>query len=289
MLGKGRGLVSLFSCFVSSWVFAAEVPARPPCLSAREFVTIHGFLSDKDRGAIPQDEVARVAAEAAAGCENAAKRFINTFELLSRVNLIGKERVGIARQMALGTDEQAEAFAEIFRAAFLESHLDLDLLTSLRMAKELSLGFSGRTREAAHDFKDIVKFCVSREGLGLSRPVCGEMARRWTKYGEGAASGSMAESARSLWAFLTTEEDGPKLIAGDALKVLDESLTKGPEGYENFRMTYRFAMNAGNPLAERSRAVDLARRVANASLKNTTPPTTEVPISPKGGAAGQRP
>ena len=61
---------------------------------------------------------------------------------------------------------------------FLQNYLDMDLASSLKMARELSLEYRGNPMAAAMDYAKLTEFCVQEKGLDLSKPRCGKLAVR---------------------------------------------------------------------------------------------------------------
>ena len=75
--------IVLFMMFFSSYnLQAAKMIEVYDCKSAREYITIYEYLGKMDELAINDARRKEISSKVSAGCNNAAWRFINVFELL---------------------------------------------------------------------------------------------------------------------------------------------------------------------------------------------------------------
>lgn len=225
---------------MSTSAFGRE-PA-PNCTSAKEFSTSLRYLRAQKDFELPEAEMRRIAKEVSEGCTGAALRFMRTAQLLSRSGVGSKSAVKSAMELSQKTDRETETFLAIFRRAFLAEHLDLDVRSSLSMARSLSIEFEGDILAVRDDFEKILDFCVSGKHLELSKGQCGELAARLARKGQDF-SGGVALSFVSVFEFLTKHAKGPKLGVAPALQKAEAAATSGPAYAENFIQGYLFAIS----------------------------------------------
>jgi hypothetical protein len=233
--------------------------AAKACASAREFVTSLEFLRTHEDLKLPEPEARKVAEKVALGCEGAAGRFIRIATLLVRAGLTGKESLQVALRFADREDREAEAFVSIFKRAFAEEYLDLDLGDAVKVALSLSRDFPGDRDAARKEFERLVEFCVKRQPVGLARPSCGGFAAR-------AASKAIAWNGKGASAFeegydFLVSASGPNLSTPDALTLSESLLEVGPGAFDNFRQAYLYASSEKGLGAGREESLRFARRI----------------------------
>lgn len=226
----------------SAWA-KTETPAYGDrgCTSAREFVVTLEYLRSVKEFALPEAEARRLAEAVAAGCTHAGRRFVLVAQTLLKAGMKGPEALKLASELALRTEGEARAFVGIFRMAFLEDGLDLDMPSSVRMARELSLEFKGEASWAHEDFRRIVEFCVKGRGLDLPRPVCGQLAARIAKKAE-VVNGGIANDFMKAFQFSVDPKIGPGMTTAQALATAEEVALSGPDAVENLIAAYRYAI-----------------------------------------------
>lgn len=242
-----------------------EYWAQFRCPAYKEFVTAYNYLQDQRALQLKTDEAELIAKNVSQGCDGAAKRFIATTDLMLKAQLAGWDAVKLGQEMAVTSDEVAEAFNSIFKTAYLKSYLDLDLRSSLAMARSLSVEFEGNLSQAKKDFKELVSFCVSKENLSLPRPQCGILAAKLAKTSERSEKLSSAESYIELFRFLTDEPQGPRLPAFSARQLAQEVILFSPHAAENFIEGYRFAATRNQKT--RKQQVEFAKTIARNTVK----------------------
>ena len=223
---------------------------------AREFIATYEFLKRQGENepafAAPASQ-RELAEEVSKGCDGAAKRFIHAMLLLERSGVGGADRVRLARSLALTDAAHAELFFAVFSLAFAKDGLDLDLVSSLRMAERLGLtmdgGDSASPKIALKVFRDVTGFCLKttgNRGLDLSRPVCAEiateMAESAARQGESSLGSKFAQSVL----FLSQERGEERLSIAEAVALMRSIAAEaGATGLENFRTALAYAARDG--------------------------------------------
>ncbi len=224
------------------------------CTTTKEYVTTLEYLRAQPDFKIPEEQARILANQVSSGCTGAASRFIRISEVLSRSGVGGKDSVAIGKEFASRTDSQTDAFVSVYRRAFLAEYLDLDLKSSLSLARSLSSEFEGDATEVRTDFEKLVDFCISTKNLDLARPDCATFAARLAREGQAFGGGVSAGYIR-LYEFLTSES-GPRLTTRDALDLAKQIIKTGPTGIDNFMQAYRYAVSPkGLTLGERDALV----------------------------------
>jgi hypothetical protein len=231
------------------------------CSSTREFVATLEFLRSVKEFALPEPEARKVAESIAVGCTHAGRRFIQVAQTLLKAGLGGKDTLKTAQEFAHRTEGEARAFIGIFRLSFLEDGLDLDLLNSIQMARELSVQFVGESVWAYDDFRKIVEFCVRDRGLDLPKAACGQLASRIAKKSE-VANGGVAADFMKIFKFAVDSKNGPGVTTGKALALAEEVAVVGPDAVENFISAYRYAIREKGLGLPADEAFSFARKMA---------------------------
>jgi hypothetical protein len=223
---------------------SSEAPSdskRVDCSSTKEYVTTLEFLRDQKHFAIPDPDSRKIADQVAQGCSGAAQRFIRTTSMLSKARLNTSESVRIGLEFSKRSEIEVQAFSVVFKKAFLEDGLDLDLATSVRLASRLSLEFKGDSKSARTDFERLLEFCLSEKDLNLPRPQCGEFAVRIAQYGEPFGI-EISNIYINLFDFLRSSS-GPQLTTGQSLPLAEKLLQGGKYALENFSQAYKYGVS----------------------------------------------
>ena len=165
------------------------------------------------------------------------------------------------------TDEKTEAFLSIFKLSFVESFVDFDAITSLKIATSLTLGLDSFPKWVQKDFETLANFCSKEKNLGIIKGECANFvvelvklnANKRNRKGE-ALSVGISEAFISGYDYFTKEEDGPKLANYDAIKQLIKILKVSPYGVSRFEKMYEFAID--DMKVTRDEAIGLATNVA---------------------------
>jgi len=237
------------------------------CTAAREYVTTLEFLRSQTALDLAEADARRVALEVSSGCTGAGERFIRTIQLLSKAGIASAEAIAVGRELAGRTDRETETFVTIFQHAFLEDYLDLDLLTSLRMAKSLSTEFEGDVLAVRDDFKTLVQFCTDPDRLPMSKPRCADFAVRMIRKGQ-AFSGGVSRSFIEAFDFMRSPKLGPGLPSGRALEIAEELVAAGPGAGDNFIQGYRYAIGKKGLALDVDAALTFARSLAAKTIKS---------------------
>jgi hypothetical protein len=201
----------------------------------------------------------KLAEEVAAGCDGAGRRFISVVATLMRAGLTGNDAVAQGKEFALHSDQAAQAFVGVFRIAYSEEGLDLDLGASLGLARDLSVEFDGEALWAYGDFKRVAELCMGKRGFDLPRGECGRLAQRIAKNSIKGTSG--AEFARA-YQFLRVKKKGPGMTTAQAVDFAEKLTLAGPDAIDNFISGFQFAMNRKGLNASVEEALIFAEKMA---------------------------
>jgi hypothetical protein len=214
--------------------------SQASCTSTREYITTLEFLRTKKELGMEEAESRRVARKVAKGCTGAASRFIRVASVLSGSGLGPHDSLTKGLEFAARDDREAETFVTVFRQAYLEQGLDLDLRASLKMADELTREFEGNTLGVRDDFERLLTFCASASSLNLPKPQCGTFAARLARAGQ-RWSGGISQPFLRAFEFMREEIAGPKLATGKALELSEKLVSAGPDAPDNFITAYKYA------------------------------------------------
>lgn len=266
-----RKLVFSLAFIFTSIAIAQEVPEVPEtpevCRTSREYITALEYLRENSKKFGIEDSQARKLAEiVASGCTGAAQRFISTLDLLVRVEMGTNDAIDQALSLSSKTDKHAKAFREIFKRLFLKKYLDLDLITSLSVAKKLSVDFKGNVESVASDFYRLVEFCLEHKVLGLSLKQCGQLAGRVAALAE---RWNMEVSREFIEQYQFLKSD-LGLSISESLALAEEIVAISPHAVSNFIDGYKYASSRGGLDLPAKEALGFAKKLAVQTLKKDT-------------------
>ncbi len=227
------------------------------CDPAREYITSLEYLIHQKYLELPEEEARILARKSITACsEGVAGRFIHTSQMLMTAGLSSKNALEQAITVAAQGADAALLYSELFINAFREDHLNLDLETSLNLAKTLLAEFPKTTLEKSSyvrdDIRDMTRFCMQE--ITLPKADCLQLAadiaaKSWIKPHRYAPEFSM------LFQYL--RNDDPHLAMHDALHLTTEVMLHGPGAAESFTTAYSYGVKHEHyPSAK---ALDFAR------------------------------
>ncbi len=242
------------------------------CKSGREYIASYRYFSEHKELAVSDERKRDLSYKISSGCTHAAWRFINVFEILYHAKFPSALAINTGLEFVNASDEKTQAFLSIFEMSFVRSFLDFDAKTSLDIAKSLSIGMGDFPVWLKEDFEKLAKFCSSQQDLAINKSECAGFvvelvklnANKRDREGKVLSSG-IAEPFISGYAYLTQNEDGPKLVSNEAIKELMAILKVSPYGIDNFEKMYEYATNEMK--LERNEAIQLSTEIALKSSK----------------------
>lgn len=252
--------------FISHITFAsaAETPKIQSCLSTREFITTLEYLRDHKDFAINETDARNLATRVSSGCTGASKRFIQVTNVLTKAGLPSKKSIETALKYAASTDELTGAFLVIFKGAYIESLLDLDVSQALNIALELSDSAKGSTKLLEKNFNELVNFCVDKKSLDLPLVECAKMGARVVKSGN-EFEFNVTKDFISLFNYLTDSKIN--LPTYEAISVTEHVMKFGPEAKKNFIQAYEYAISKNGLDKSIKDAIEFAKSMASNSKK----------------------
>jgi hypothetical protein len=249
---------------ISILLLALQSQAAPStCESGKEFVTTYEFLRDDSDLAAAGDNAVRVAGQVAAGCNGAAKRFIQTVKFLKKTEIPLNEILKTSIDFSQREDEHAEAFTQIFKSAYAEDGFDLDIGNSLKLAKQMSVEYRGPVQKALKAFQSVSEFCLKKIEINLSKSDCAELSKNvaLSSTEEGPAAG---EEFMKSFLYLKVNV---ALSEGDALKLAQNLVKINPAAFGNFKVSYEYALSPSGLNVAKDQALQLGKKMADLTVK----------------------
>jgi hypothetical protein len=228
------------------------------CESGKEFVTTYEFLRDDADLASAGDNAVQVASKVAAGCTGAAKRFIQTAKFLKKTEIPISEILKTGIDFAQREDDHAEAFTQVFKAAYAEDGFDLDIGNSLKLAKQMSVEYSGPVRKALSSFQKMSGLCLGKGELTMSKQDCAELAKT-------VALASTEKGPDADDAFIKSyrfAKNNLALTEANALKLARNLIHISPSAFENFKISYEYALSPSGLNVAKDQAMKLGQNMA---------------------------
>ncbi len=279
---------SVVLCALSAWSIpdvargATETETAPKlgCTTAREYIAALEFLRDRKEFAVPEGEARKIAARISTHCNGAAARFMRVTRTLTVAGLGTADAIASGEEFARRNDRETDTFLSVFRKAFSEDGLDLDLSSSVQLARSLTSAFDGDVLKVRDDFETLLSYCARKDKLALPLAQCGDFASEIARKGNhwaGSASGAFIR----MYEFATIGKDGPSLTAADALTMARETVAAGPDSADNFIQAYRYASAKKGMELPRDQAVAFARDVAFRATFTPPAPTAQAAAAPQ--------
>jgi hypothetical protein len=211
------------------------------CTYTREYITTLEYLRKQKIFSVSEPEARKTAKKISLGCTGAAQRFIKVSSVLRHAELLPKDAIQIGTEFASLSDIAADSFVAIFLKAYLPEFLDLDVQSSIKMARSLSSEFRGDILAVRDDFEKLIEFCVSSKDLGLPKPQCGGFAVRIAQKGE-KFSGGVSNPYIQAFYFLTSEQ-GPHLTTAQAITLAESLIENGRDAVDNFIQAFKYGIS----------------------------------------------
>ncbi len=250
----------LLCTLIANPVFAAGSAA---CESGKEFITTYEFLRDDADLAAAGDNAVKVASQVAAGCNGSAKRFIQTVKFLKKTEISLNEILKTAIDFSQREDIHAEAFTQIFKSAYAEDGFDLDIGSSLKLAKQMSVEYHGPVQKALVAFQKVSEFCLKKTEINLSKADCAELSKNVSLASteDGPAAGEIfLKSFQYL-------KSNVALTEADALKTAQALIKTSPSAFENFKVSYEYALSPSGLNAPKDQALQLGKKMADLTIQ----------------------
>lgn len=246
---------------------ALEDALQNDCAAAKEFITAMEYLRTQKHMDYTDPQAQKIAHKVSSGCTGAAQRFIKAHEVLFKVEAgsLAALRAGI--DLSLKSDEYTDTFLEIFKKTYLSEYLDLDLTTSLKIARALSIDFKGDINTSIQDYQVLTDFCLKNASLNLSKPKCALISGRVIKKSEKYKL-PIAEEFIRLFTFLRDNKSINATIA-ESLEIAEEIVTISPNAVDNFIYAFKYGVqNKGLALSAR-KSIDFAYTLSKRTIKGT--------------------
>lgn len=260
----------VYAVSILEWFQTKPIEASKACDSTQELVASYEYLRNKGELAGVGDNALSVARKVSRGCTGAAKRFINTANLLLKAEIDHNTILQVASDMALKTDATASAFFDIFERTYLSSYLDLDAYSSLKIATNLTTLYKGDTSYVADDYSRIVDFCLSAGGLQLSKPRCAKMGAQFSAYGE-RHKRSVFDQFVSMYRYLQGLKQEQPTIE-ESLELMDRVLSVNEKAFENFKQAFEYSIRESGFNRTKKEAIQIGLEMArnSAPIEATT-------------------
>lgn len=257
-------LAILLSTFLLSHAALAAIETKEPtrktpCLATKEYITTLNFLRSEKTFELGEADAQKIADQVSSGCENAAKNFIQSVLAMVEAGVPTKEAVKTAVEVSKYDSKIRNHFLEVFNIAYPQDQLDLDVETSLSLAKSLSLEFKGDTDRGVKDFKQALSYCLERSNLDLPRPECARIAKNLALIGE-QFDRETFQDFKKLDQFIRGNKFDMSVAKSTQLTL--EVLALAPAAAENFMSAYKFATSEGGLKLPFDAAIAFSKKLA---------------------------
>lgn len=257
-------MLVLFSSM--SFSYAADKADKPAtCLATREYITSLEYLREHKEFLMNEVDARNLAQKVSMGCTGASKRFIQTSNILIKAGVPSKKALEHGLKFANSSDEAYSAFLTVFKGAYIESLLDLNVAEALNVAMELSYSYEGNKKLAEEQFNKLVQFCVDKKSLDLPLAECARIATRVVKNAP-PFDFKIADDFIELFNYLSGQQRS-NLPTFEALKVAEHVTQFGPEAKKNFTQAYEYGVNKNGLDLTIKAAIDFGKAIAAESVK----------------------
>jgi len=234
------------------------------CPTVREYITTFEYLKTK-KNYYKHDWARGVSHQVSKGCKGAALRFIKVFELMVKADAYGDDAAKIAIEASLAGEDVTNSYIEVFQKSYLKNYLDLDLDSSVKLARGLSFQYKGNAKFAKNDFAKLVKFCVGQQSLDLSKPVCAKLSYRLALYGQETPTGVYEPFMVAFNYF--TKGKGPRITTAKALNISEKLIKVSPMAVYNFIKAYEYGISETGLDLPVGAAIKFAKSMGDGSVR----------------------
>ncbi len=238
---------------------------RKTCESAREFISTVEYLKNNKDFQISKKDLIKVGMKVSTGCSGASNRFFKIVKILTKSGLDTKSSIETGILFVSKTDVYTKTFINIFKKAFQEGDLNLDLYSSLKIAKNLSVEFDGDLEKVISDFNSLISLCNEKK-FGLTLRQCSVLANQVTKAGENYDQ-NISEPFSDLFTFLRDNKSGPQITTGSSLSLALEIIKFGPLASKNFKNSYKYAIGKSGLNYQAKDALNFAKEISSHSFQ----------------------
>ena len=268
--GNQFGLVLILGFLGCLELRAAETPE---CTPAQEYVSTIEYLRKQSHVVLDETVIRSAAEKVSQTCMGGARRFRESFEVLSLAELPGSRLLALGLRAAESGDERNILFLTVFKVSYARNGFDLSVEQALELAERLvpaePKGGAPRVSEAdvSDDFKKIALNClasVKEGGWELPRAECARIAvdivARVLSGRLGA--GRAPDVLRNFVQFVSREKNGPSLALRDAIRLGDELLTVSDQAPLEYIHGWKYASKESGLRLPPAAAHELARKLA---------------------------
>ena len=253
--------------------FAKEKPdADTYCKSHREYITTLEYMRKQDHYKMGETFSREVADQVSNGCTGAAKRFVRVYELLVKVEAGARSSAQFAIELAQTTDAHVDTFMGIFKNAYEPKKLDLDVLSSVKIAKRLSSDYKGDVKQALKDYEALVKFCLDEKHIGASAPQCALLAAEVATAGENHKN-PISKSFEKLYTWLRTDKSTGISMA-QAIEIAKKVVMTHPKAVDNFIAAYSYGLKEKGLSYSADQSLNFAMNITQKAVR-TSPAALE--------------
>jgi len=262
------GLLPAEQCHAFGGWGREVAPAPKGCSPSKEYITVLEFLRSRKEWRVPETAARGVAKKVAEHCPGSAARMIRVSSILSESGVGTQDAIQTGVRLASESDEVASQFVSIFKKAYLQSELDLDISTSHRLASKLTIDLRGSLPALDQEFSTLLEFCSSNLELAQSKPRCTRFASELLVAAKDQSQG-VSKRFRSFYEFLVARS-GAELPAGRALVIAQELVGASESAGDSFIEGSRYATSPKGLAKPRLAAIEFARDLALTQLKNAS-------------------
>ncbi len=236
------------------------------CQSHREFITTLEYMRKQDHYKMGEVFSRDIAHQVSNGCTGAAKRFVKIYELLVKVEAGARSSAQFAVELAQKSDAHVETFMGVFKNAYEPQKLDLDVLSSVKIAQRLSSDYQGDVQQALRDYESLVSFCLDEQHIGASAPQCALLAAEVATAGEGHKE-SISKSFQKLYTWLRTDSS-TGVSMKKAIEISKTVVATHPKAVENFMMAYKYGLKDKGLNFSANQSLNFAMNITQKAVKN---------------------
>ncbi len=264
--------MTIFSCasrslMVESSQKADRLELKKSCSSTKEYIASLNYLREKINLAGDEEHSRKIADQISQSCSGAARRFINTSQLLLEAELDNSTVIRVALEIAKSSDDNASAFYVIFQKVYLKTYLDLDAQSALNISLKLSTQFKGNSQASLYDFGHLVEFCLREQGLHFSQTQCADFATRIASLSVGSKN-PVYPSFEKVFRFLMQQKN-QRVTIPQAVEISERVLSNGAGAVDNFITAYCYALKQDGLRYSESQSLSFALRMAERSIDKT--------------------
>lgn len=231
------------------------------CYPAKEYITTLEYLRSKELFVVDPKMQHSIALEVSNGCINAAQKFLKIAGVLLAAELDAQSATKEALKFVKRDEKVVNAFIDIFKMLFQKKFLDLSVVDSLTITRELVDSEKVDGNLVASNFQKTAEFCL--KNYSPSYRDCSRLAKDVALVANKYQKDAYQSFIRMVEFF--SKRDGVNMVASEMFSYALKVVALGPTASESFIRAYDYATSSEGLKMDRQNGLQFALEISKSS------------------------